>query len=243
MIIVWDTSQDYRLKVADRSISLFMKAIESGSLRGQWNKRYAIQMADEIKKILQSLIYSYIEPEELSSSPEMLSIKEKVESIVEALGGERWTEMFLREAEEKEKTEENLARIRFFLNTLLRLKERLMFGKISDPIIGIDILVGEVMSSTKHPRADKLQICNVDIGGRSIKVITNDLKVKKGDRVAVALVPPQNFMGITSEGMFLGTQSGVLRDVKGELGGLPKGIPLESLKDARNIIEEFIKGK
>jgi Predicted RNA-binding protein containing a C-terminal EMAP domain len=50
-------------------------------------------------------------------------------------------------------------------------------------------------------------------------------------------------MGITSEGMFLGTQSGVLRDVKGELGRLPKGIPLESLKDARNIIEEFIKGK
>ena len=239
---MWDTSQDYRLKVADRSINLFMKAIESGSLRGQWNKRSAIQMADEIKKILQGLIYSYIEPEELSSSPEMRSIKEKVESIIEALGGERWAEMFLREAEEKEKTEENIARIKFFLNTMLRLKERLMLGKISDPIIGIDILVGEVMSSASHPRADKLQICNVDIGGRSVKVITNDPMVKKGDRVAVALLPPQNFMGITSEGMFLGIE-GVLRDVKGEIGGLPKGIPLESLKDARNIIEEFMKGK
>jgi len=239
---MWDTSQDYRLKVADRSINLFMKAIESGSLRGQWNKRSAIQMADEIKKILQGLIYSYIEPEELSSSPEMRSIKEKVESIIEALGGERWAEMFLREAEEKEKTEENIARIKFFLNTMFRLKERLMLGKISDPIIGIDIIVGEVMSSIKHPRADKLQICNVDIGGRSVKVITNDPMVKKGDRVAVALLPPQNFMGITSEGMFLGIE-GVLRDVKGEIGGLPKGIPLESLKDARNIIEEFMKGK
>lgn len=239
---MWDTSQDHRIKVADKSINLFIKTLESGSLLGQWDKRSAIQRTYEIKKILQSLIYSYLEPEELSSSPEMLTIKEKVESIIEALGGEGWDKRFLNEAKEKEKTEENIARIKFFLNIMLRLKERLMLGKISDSIIGIDIIVGEIMSSTRHPRADKLQICNVNIGNRSIKVVTNDLRVKKGDHVAVALLPPQNFMGITSEGMFLGTE-GVLRDVKGEIGELPKGIPLESLKDARNSIEEFMKRK
>ncbi|MDI9623710.1 MAG: tRNA-binding protein [Methanothermobacter sp.] len=239
---MWDTSQDYRFKVADKSISLFMKAVESGSLHGQWNKKLAVQMADEIKKILQSLIYSYLEPKELTYSPEMQLIKEKGENIIEALGGEKWAELFLKEAKDKEKTEENIARIKFFLNTILKLKERIMLGKILDPIIGVDIIVGEVMSSTKHPRATRLQICNVNIGDRSIKVVTNDLKVKMGDHVAVALLPPQNFMGITSEGMFLGTE-GVLRNVEGEIGCLPKKIPLESLNEARKIVEKFIEGK
>lgn len=239
---MWDTSRDYRFKVADKSISLFLKAVESGSLRGQWNKKLAVQMADEIKKVLQSLIYSYLEPKELTSAPEMRLIKEKGENIIEALGGEGWAELFLKEAEDKEKTEENIARIKFFLNTILKLKERIMLGKILDPIIGVDVVVGEVMSSTKHPRANRLQICNVNIGDRSIKVVTNDLKVKMGDQVAVVLLPPQNFMGITSEGMFLGTE-GVLRNVKGEIGGLPKNIPLESLNEARKIVEKFIEGK
>ncbi len=239
---MWDTSRDYRLKVADKSISLFMKAVESGSLLGKWNKKLAVQMADEVKKILQSLIYSYLEPEELASSPEMRLIKEKGKNIMEALGGEGWAEMFLKEARDKEKTEENIARIKFFLNTILKLKERIMLGKILDPIICIDIIVGEVMSSAGHPQADKLQICNVNIGDRSIRVVTNDLEVKEGDHVAVALLPPQNFRGITSEGMFLGTE-GVLRDVKGEIGGLPNKIPLESLNEARKIVEKFIEGK
>lgn len=239
---MWDTSKDYRLKVADKSISLFMKAVESGSLRRQWNKKLAVQMADEVKKILQGLIYSYLEPEKLASSPEMRLIKEKGENIIEALGGEGWAEMFLKEAKDKEKIEENIARIKFFLNTILKLKERIMLGKILDPIIGVDIIVGEVMSSSRHPKADKLQICNVNIGDRSIRVVTNDLKVKGGDRVAVALLPPQNFMGITSEGMFLGAD-GVLKGVKGEIGGLPSGIPLESLNEARKIVERFIEGK
>ena len=46
-------------------------------------------------------------------------------------------------------------------------------------IIGIDIRVGEVMSVTKHPKADSLMICNVNLGKRAITVVTNDLNVKE----------------------------------------------------------------
>ena len=72
-------------------------------------------------------------------------------------------------------------------------------------------------------------------------MITNDLTVKEGNRVAVALLPPANFRGIISEGMFLGAGEGVLKDVKGEIGGLPKGIPLDALKETRNLVEAFLK--
>jgi len=239
---MWDTSKDYRLMVAVKAVDLFRRTLESGGFRGQWKKKAALQAASEIERILQGLTYSYMEPEDLASSPEVTGIREKVEEIVEALGGEDWSRRFLEEAsrEEREKVEENIARVRFSLNTLGNLDRRLMLGKISDPVIAVDIIAGEVMSVGGHPSADKLQVCNVNAGGRSIKVVTNDPDVREKDRVAVALLPPQNFMGVTSEGMFLGVD-GVLRDVEGEPGEIPRGIPLEALKETRNLVEEFLK--
>ncbi|MEN6554538.1 MAG: tRNA-binding protein, partial [Methanobacterium sp.] len=31
------------------------------------------------------------------------------------------------------------------------------------------------------------------------------------------------------------------KNVEGEIGGMPKGIPLEALNEARNFVEDFIK--
>jgi predicted RNA-binding protein with EMAP domain len=39
----------------------------------------------------------------------------------------------------------------------------------------------------------------------------------------------------------LGAGEGVLKDVKGELGKLPQGIPLEALNEARNLVENFLQ--
>lgn len=240
---MWDTSKDYRLLVAEKAAELFLKTIEGAKFKGKWDKKKAIKLAKEMIPELQALRYSYLEPQELIETPQMKELKEKALGIVEALGGEDWYVKFLELADksEREKVEESIAKVRFFLNTILNLDERLALGKINDPVIAVDIKVGEVMSAGKHPNADKLLVCNVNIGDRAITVVTNDLSVKEGHRVAVALLPPANFRGITSEGMFLGAEEGVLKDVKGEIGGLPKGIPLEALKETRNLVESFLK--
>ena len=88
------------------------------------------------------------------------------------------------------------------------------------------------MSVMKHPNADSLMLCNVNLGYRAITVITNDLNVKEGNRVGVSLLPPQTFMDITSEGMYLGMKGNILKEVEGELGQMPKGIPMESFIDS-----------
>ena len=142
--------------------------------------------------------------------------------------------------EEREKTEENIAKVRFFLDTILGLRARFKFGPIDDPIIGIDVRVGEVMSVSKHPKADSLMICNVNIGKRALKVVTNDLTVKEGNRVGVSLLPPATFMDIVSEGMFLGMGGSILKEVQGELGNMPNGIPIESLNETKNMITNFL---
>ena len=240
---MWDTSKDYRLLVAEKAVELFLKTIEHAKFKGRWDKKKAIKLAKEMLPELQAMRYSYLDPKELVDTPQMKTLKEKAQGIIEALGGEDWHHKFLSLADksEKEKVEEAVAKVRFFLNTILNLDKRLALGKINDPVIAVDIKVGEVMSVGKHPNADRLLVCNVNIGERAITVITNDLTVKEGNRVAVALLPPANFRGIISEGMFLGAGEGVLKDVKGEIGGLPKGIPLDALKETRNLVEAFLK--
>jgi hypothetical protein len=242
---MWDTSKDYRLLVAEKSVELFLKTIEGANLKGKWNKKQILQSSRKMKSEIQTLYYSYISPSEMAETPQLTFLEEQVMEIITALGGKLWYQQFLELAarDEKEKLEEALAKIKFFLNTISGLKSRLCLGQIKDPVMGIDIKKGEILSVSKHPKADKLLVCNVNLHKRAITVITNDLEVKEQNQVAIALLPPEVFMGITSEGMFLGDGQGVLKDLKGDIGEIPKGIPLIALNEVRNIVEAFLKDK
>ena len=239
---MWDTSKDYRLLVAEKSINLFIRTIQGGNFKGHWRKREVVQIAREMSRELQAVAFSYMEPQDLMASPHIKTLTEKTEKIKEFLGGEGWNKKFLDQAtrDEKEKLEENIAKVRFFLNTFLGLEKRISLGQISDPVMGIDIIVGEIMSVGKHAQASNLLICNVNIGERAITVVTNDMDVKEGNHVAISMLPPITFMGITSEGMFLGAGEGVIKNVHGDLGYMPHGIPLEALNESRNLVENFL---
>lgn len=240
---MWDTSKDYRILIAKESREVYLNLIQTCSFRGNWNKKMAIDIAKQMNSDFQSLIYSYLEGDELVNSEDVGNLEAKANKIIEYLGGSDWNKKFLDNAPkgEREKTIENIAKVRFFLDSILGLKKRLALGPINDPIIGVDIRVGEVMSVMKHPNADSLMLCNVNLGYRAITVITNDLNVKEGNRVGVSLLPPQTFMDITSEGMYLGMNGNILKEVEGELGQMPKGIPMESLNETRNMIENYLK--
>jgi predicted RNA-binding protein with EMAP domain len=239
---MWDTSKDYRLLVAEKSIDLFIRTIQGGNFKGHWRKREVVQIAREMSRELQAVAFSYMEPHDLITSPHIKTLTEKTEKIKEFLGGEGWNKKFLDQAtrDEKEKLEENIAKVRFFLNTFLGLEKRISLGQISDPVMGIDIIVGEIMSVGKHAQASNLLICNVNVGERAITVVTNDMDVKEGNHVAISMLPPITFMGITSEGMFLGAGEGVIKNVHGDLGYMPHGIPLEALNESRNLVENFL---
>lgn len=240
---MWDTSKDYRLLIADKSIELFLRTLESGNFKGHWNKKMVVDTAHEMSREIKYLSYSYMEPEEMANSPQIKALVEKTEIIIQYLGGEDWKRKFLDQAQrkDKQKVEESIARVNFFLNTFSGLKNRILWGKINDPLMGIDIKVGEVMSVAKHTSDHDLLICNVNLGEKAVTVVTNDLKVKEKHQVAVSLLPPRTFKGITSEGMFLGDEQGILKNVKGLKGKMPQGISLEVLNESRNLVEGFLK--
>lgn len=237
---MWDTSKDYRLRVLEKSVELFIRTAEGANLKGIWNKKKCLTSARAMLPEIQVMYYSYMEPAELADSPQITDMKQRVDEIIDALGGSGWHNQFLKlvHKDEKEKLEESIAKMKFALNTIYTVDQRLKLGPINDPVIGIDIKTGEVVSIGK---TDKLLVCNVNIGNRAITVVTNDLDVKEGNRVGVALLPPSVFMGVVSEGMFLGAGDGVLKNVEGELGEMPRGIPLEALNETRNLVETFLK--
>ena len=49
------------------------------------------------------------------------------------------------------------------------------------------IVVGKIEKIEKHPDADKLIICQVDIGEKTIQIVTGAPNVKEGDKVPVVL--------------------------------------------------------
>ena len=49
------------------------------------------------------------------------------------------------------------------------------------------IVVGKILKIEKHPDADKLIICQVDVGTETIQIVTGAPNVSEGDMVPVVL--------------------------------------------------------
>ena len=78
----------------------------------------------------------------------------------------------------------------------------------------VNIAAVKILSMEKHPNADKLQICQVDAGNKTLQIVTAAKNVAVGDTVALALdgsrlpdgseIKKGELRGVLSEGMFCG---------------------------------------
>lgn len=65
---------------------------------------------------------------------------------------------------------------------------------------GLDkIVVGKVLEVKKHPNADKLKVCQVDIGSKKLTIICGASNIAKGQNVPVALVGAEFSNGLKIE--------------------------------------------
>ncbi|MFI3228719.1 MAG: phenylalanine--tRNA ligase subunit beta [Bacillota bacterium] len=49
-----------------------------------------------------------------------------------------------------------------------------------------NVVVGSILSTEKHPNADKLQICSIDVGTEKLQIVTGATNIAVGDKVPVA---------------------------------------------------------
>lgn len=86
-----------------------------------------------------------------------------------------------------------------------------------------DVHVGKILEIKHHPNADKLDVCQVDVGFRKVQIITSAKNIKEGDLVPVALdgadlvngvkIKQSTLRGELSQGMFCsGEEIGITED-------------------------------
>ncbi len=91
-------------------------------------------------------------------------------------------------------------------NDLVMEEIKKYFNDVESPFI-----VGEILSIKKHPKSDKLNICQVDLGNKKEQIVCGAKNVKEGTKVIVAQVGavmpngmkilPSKLISETSNGM------------------------------------------
>ena len=91
-----------------------------------------------------------------------------------------------------------------------RIAEALI-GKLQDfddePAYAVDIIAVEISQIQAVPDSKNLTECRCTDGSRIWRIVTNIQEVKTGSKLACAVLPPVEMMGIVSEAMFLGSDS------------------------------------
>lgn len=123
---------------------------------------------------------------------------------------------------------------------------------ITSPDNGIEnVVVGKILRLEKHADADKLIICNIDIGREKLIIVTGAKNLKEGDYIPVALVGAKlpndiviektNFRGVDSFGMLcslkeLGFSDSVIpKEMRDGIFVLDKEYPLG--QDILNVLD------
>ena len=90
---------------------------------------------------------------------------------------ERWLKKYVRFAIPPERLAERLTMLGLEFESVERLDARYQ-----------GFLVGEVLEVSKHPNADKLTVCRVDVGKETLQIVCGAPNVAQGQKVAVGLV-------------------------------------------------------
>ncbi len=215
-----DTANNPKILIAEKCVREMGKHL--AGLRDV--KKFGI--IKEIEAKIMEIKYSYGEIEDLK--PYLEEIRKMCHTVISAIGGDAW----VKKLREMKFSQQTIAMIKFCLNILYNLENRLRLPDY--PEYAVDIRVGEIESVMKHPNADKLRICNVNVG-KVITVVTNIPDVKEGEKLAVALLPPAEFFGVVSEGMFL---SHSLKE--GNPGELPQ-LTEEERNNARKEVLAYLR--
>ena len=114
-----------------------------------------------------------------------------------------------------------------------------------------NIVTGKIISLSKHPNADKLTICQVNVGDRTVQVITHATNIFKGAIVPVALhgsriksgkrIKRSKLRGIESDGMLCSEEELGLASASTGIMILPNGTKIGlDIKDVLKLNDYII---
>lgn len=100
-------------------------------------------------------------------------------------------------------------------------------GSVEELDKGLEkVVIGQLKEMVKHPDADKLSVCQVDIGSEQLNIVTGASNLQVGDKIPVAVVGAKlpnglkiqrsKLRGVPSAGMLCSTEELLLDEALGE---------------------------
>ena len=192
-----DTSNDFRILVAEDALRKLLNLINSKRLPVAYEKKRAQEKIHKINSNLMAIKYSYLAPNQLVTSQIFSEYEKSVNELIELL------KVDTKAATIKDTNQKfAIAQYKYIIRILTGLKDRLLLGQDNKPEYAIDIIGVKVLAVAKHPQSNKLKVCKVEDSKHSYVVITNMQKISKNEFYGVAFLPPVILMGEISEGMF-----------------------------------------
>ena len=223
----FDTGNDPRLKFAEKYFEEAFKAIKSSKIPGV--KRDELNsLMESIHKLIKHIRWSYIPKKDLVNSDAFKELKNNLNQLKELIS--KAEKGFEQKQEMLSKT------IEFLIDNLENLDKRII-GYPDEPISAVDYFYVKVISKEKHPKAEKLFVTYVTNGEKNFRVVTNDSTIKPKEIVPLAHLPPKEFLGVISEGMFIGGNGINAQKDESLIGKRPQ----LSEQEKKNLLKEIYK--
>ena len=191
-----DTTNDYRVLVAEDALARIEKTVRDWRLPYQIKKDKVQEILRNLKAVLLRLKYSYLPIDVILKSEELAEITRLSVELKAIILPKKILEGFSLRHRYK------IAEIRYSLAILLGLKHRLMLGETNDPRNAVDVFGFRVAVVKPHSELKNLYITKVSSEKFSLTVVTNISNIKRGEVRGVAILPPRLFGEIISEGMY-----------------------------------------
>lgn len=185
-----DTTKDIRITFAERLLANLAQQIKAGFFGPAKKRADVAEALHEMGSLLSTLRYSYLDHAGLQQMAEQEGLRVYAEEVCGALVDAARDDPHKR------------ALLRFYRRTLERLP--LALGMEPQLESAVDVAVGRVSTTSRHPQAKSLILCRVDVFGEQLGIVTNLVKTRAGQLMKVALVPPADVMGVLSEAQFVG---------------------------------------
>ncbi len=211
-----DTSKDFRLMLTEKGLKELERVMNAVKVQ---RRRDLIKKIKEMENDLQIVKWSYLDLNEILNFESFIKLVDTAKELREILS--------------KAEKDFNWKVADYWLEYIEKLPELMKRGEISKSYEAIRFFSGVI---TNRKSIDGLWFCNVDCGFK-INVVTNSEKFKPNDYVVIAYLPPKEFSGHISEGMFVDAKVGK----KGELGLGEIRTIADKLGEVEAILIEILK--
>lgn len=214
MVCVMDTAKDSRLLVLEDALRRLHEMVGNRRLKLHVDYSKLGTIIQQIGSLIYEVKYSYLPAPQVAELEATKKIVEGVASfksiLQEAIKTSGYKTSTINEAL-------CLADVFYAFRVVEGIVQKLQ-NFDDEPAYAVDMLVVEISQVQAVPNSRNLTECRCSDGSRIWKIVTNIQGVKPGIKLACAILPPVEMMGVVSEAMFLGSDA------------LPEDMPVGLLK-------------